>query len=77
MEAIEYEQVKNFLMTNTIPSGFKKYTRKNFIRKCSVYRLGEKNNLFKVRYNIICNFDSISNVQPIPKLVVKICNEYK
>ena len=44
------EQIQNFLKNNIIPSEFKKYVRRNFIRKCSVFRLGQENKLFKVRY---------------------------
>ena len=49
MDVFEYEQIQNFLRNGTIPAELKSYKRRNFIRRCSVYRLGEDSLLFKVR----------------------------
>ena len=49
MDVFEYEQIQNCIKNGTIPSELKSYKKQSFIRRCSVYRLGEDSLLFKVR----------------------------
>ena len=50
MDSKEHRQILDFLRNSDIPSDLEPKNRKNFIRKCRAYRIGEEDKLYKVTF---------------------------